>query len=171
MENTDQAPDFNQAKDLLQDVEADAITYEYASQGQRFLNWLIDNLFINYAVGYVSGTLLGLILQELAPDFLYNIAVSQQNQSFAIEFYVLVYAIAIVNYTVYFTLCEKLFKGYTLGKLITGTRAIRQDGDELTFKDAVLRSLSRCVPFEVFSGFSTLTWHDSWTNTMVIKSR
>jgi uncharacterized RDD family membrane protein YckC len=76
-----------------------------------------------------------------------------------------------LNYIVYYTLCEKLLKGYTLGKLITGTRAIRQDGGELTFRNALLRSLSRCVPFEVFSGFNTLTWHDSWTDTKVIKAR
>jgi uncharacterized RDD family membrane protein YckC len=85
--------------------------------------------------------------------------------------YIISYIIVIINYVFYYTLCEKLFKGYTLGKLITGTRAMRQDGEALTFKDALLRSLSRLVPFEVFSGFSTLPWHDSWTNTMVVKSR
>ena len=47
----------------------------------------------------------------------------------------------------------------------------QQELGELTFKDALLRSLSRCVPFEVLSGFSTLTWHDSWTGTMVVKAR
>jgi len=66
--------------------------------------------------------------------------------------------------------CEKAFKGRTLGKVISGTRAIRNDGGELTLKDALLRSLSRLVPFEVFSGFGT-PWHDSWTNTQVIKAR
>jgi uncharacterized RDD family membrane protein YckC len=171
MDNANTDHDFNDAKDLLQDVESAAITYEYASQGQRFLNWLIDNLFIRYAVGYISGIVWGLMLREFAPDFLNKIAAAQQNNVMSIEFYLLAFFIAIVNYFIYYTFCEKLFKGYTLGKLITGTRAIRQDGDELTFKDAALRSLSRCVPFEVFSGFSTLPWHDSWTNTMVIKSR
>jgi hypothetical protein len=59
-----------------------------------------------------------------------------------------------------------------LGKLITGTRAIREDGVELNFKDAFLRSLSRLVPFEPFSIWSgNGIWHDSWTKTMVIKSR
>ena len=76
--------------------------------------------------------------------------------------------IIIVNYLVYYTLCEKLFRGQTLGKLITGTKSLRTDGEELTFKDALLRSLCRLVPFEVFSGFG-VPWHDSWTNTMVVK--
>ncbi len=43
MDNDRAGQDFNDAKDLLQDVESTAITYEYASQGQRFLNWLIDS--------------------------------------------------------------------------------------------------------------------------------
>ena len=38
------------------------VQYTEASQGQRFLNWLIDNLFmrfaLNYAIGYAVGYLL-----------------------------------------------------------------------------------------------------------------
>ena len=81
------------------------------------------------------------------------------------------YLVVIFNYLIYYTACEKLFRGYTLGKLISGTRAIRQDGQELTLKNAFMRSLSRLVPFELFSGFNTLAWHDKWTDTMVIRSR
>jgi uncharacterized RDD family membrane protein YckC len=79
--------------------------------------------------------------------------------------------LAYFNYIIYYTFCEKLFRGYTLGKLVTGTRAIRTDGQELTFRDTILRTLSRIVPFEVFSGFGGHPWHDEWTKTMVIKSR
>ena len=64
-----------------------------------------------------------------------------------------------------------VFKGYTLGKLLTGTKAIRVDGLQMTFKDVVIRSLSRIVPFEVFSGLGDKPWHDSWSRTMVVKTR
>ncbi len=141
--------------------------YQYASQGQRFVNWLIDNLLMNYGLGYLTGMCLGLILNEIAPDFLFDIVYGGDTGK-----RMLFLSIAgIFNYLIYYTLCEKLFKGYTLGKLISGTRAIRQDGGELTFRNAFLRSLSRLVPFEVFSGFSELTWHDQWTGTMVVKAR
>jgi uncharacterized RDD family membrane protein YckC len=112
---------------------------------------------------------MGSLLAVAAPDFLNDLAYSDSNWSGGIILLSLL--IGYLNYIVYYTLCEKLLKGYTLGKLITGTRAIRQDGGELTFRNALLRSLSRCVPFEVFSGFNTLTWHDSWTDTKVIKAR
>jgi uncharacterized RDD family membrane protein YckC len=124
---------------------------------------------MRYGLSYLTGMAIGTLLAVTAPEFLNELAYSESNWTPGILFVALL--VGILNYLVYYTICEKLFRGYTLGKLITGTRAIRQDGNELTFKDALLRSLSRLVPFEVFSGFNTLTWHDSWTDTMVIKAR
>ncbi len=143
--------------------------FVYATQGQRFFNYVIDNMLMRWGLSYLTGMAIGGLLLIVAPDFLNELANSESN--FTPGIFLIALMIGVLNYVVYYTLCEKLFKGYTLGKLITGTRAIRQDGKELTFKDALLRSLSRMVPFEVFSGFSTLTWHDSWTDTMVIKAR
>ena len=156
-------------QDFLYEESQHLNTYVYATQGQRFLNWLIDNLLMRLGLTFLTGMAISLILSFIAPDFLNRIAASES--SMGGELILLSLMIGYMNYIVYYTLCEKLFKGYTLGKIITGTRAIRQDGNELSFKDALLRSLSRCVPFEVFSGFSTLTWHDSWTDTMVVKAR
>lgn len=143
--------------------------FVYATQGQRFLNWLIDNLLMRYGLSYLTGMAIGTLLAVTAPDFLNQLAYSEGRLSGGII--LLGFLVGYLNYVIYYTISEKLFRGYTLGKLITGTRAIRQDGGELTFRNALLRSLSRCVPFEVFSGFNTLTWHDSWTDTMVIKAR
>jgi uncharacterized RDD family membrane protein YckC len=154
---------------LLADENFELDQYVYATQGQRFLNWLIDNLLMRFGLAFVSGVGFSLILAAISPELLQKIANSSDR--FSGPVLVFSFFVGYFNYIVYYTLCEKLFKGYTLGKLITGTKAIRQDGQELTFKDALLRSLSRCVPFEVFSGFSTLTWHDSWTDTMVVKAR
>jgi uncharacterized RDD family membrane protein YckC len=155
-------------EDLLAEESYINNYFEYATQGQRFLNWLIDNVLMRYGLGYLTGMGVGFIIGIAAPGFFENIAYS--GGMFSTLFFLGI-LIGYLNYIIYYTLCEKLFKGYTLGKIITGTRAIRQDGEELTFRNALLRSLSRCVPFEVFSGFSTLTWHDSWTDTMVIKAR
>jgi uncharacterized RDD family membrane protein YckC len=156
-------------QDLLADVNDSFAQYQYATQWQRFVNWLIDNLLMRFGLSYLTGMAIGATLAVVAPDFIERISASDGRMNG--NLLLLSLLIGYLNYILYYTLCEKLFKGYTLGKIITGTRAVRQDGNELTFKDALLRSLSRCVPFEVFSGFSTLTWHDSWTNTMVIKTR
>jgi len=69
----------------------------------------------------------------------------------------------------YYTLFEFFAKGRTLGKMATGTVAVKEDGSRLTFKDALLRTLCRFIPFEVFSAFGYRPWHDSLTKTLVIK--
>lgn len=143
------------------------IKYTEASLGQRFLNFLVDNLLMRYGLSYLTGSLIGYMLVTLVPDFTYKLF----NQESSLNFFVLSYIFGVFNYLIYYTFCEKVFRGYTLGKLITGTRAVRQDGGELTFKDTILRSLSRLVPFEPLSALGRKPWHDTWTNTMVVKSR
>jgi len=148
--------------------EEDLFQYETASTGQRFLNMLIDGLFMNYGLGYLTGSIVGYLLGTLFPDFAMSLF-SDLSASGAIIFGVI---LAYFNDVVYYTFCEKVFKGYTLGKLITGTRAIRTDGGELTLRNAFLRTVSRLVPFEPFSiWFGDGLWHDRWTKTMVIKTR
>ncbi|HVZ55039.1 MAG TPA: RDD family protein [Chitinophagaceae bacterium] len=150
------------------DELAQFIQPEAASRLQRFLNYLIDNLFMQYGLSYLTGMLVGYLILRVMPDLAMQIYLGADKLS--APYLLLAYLIGLVNYLLYYTLCEKAFRGYTLGKLITGTRAIRQDGRELTFRDALLRSLSRLVPFEALSGFG-LPWHDSWTRTTVIKTR
>lgn len=141
--------------------------YTDASMGQRFINLLVDNLLMQYGLSYLTGSLVGIIIAYAFPDYAIKISYEQTNG----DFLLLIYIVLILNYLLYYTLCEKAFKGYTLGKLFSGTRAIRNDGRELTFKDAFLRSLSRLVPFEAFSALGGTPWHDRWTDTRVIKSR
>ena len=148
-------------------IFGDVIEYVPATTGQRFLNWLIDNLLMQYGLAYLTGIIVGYGIAWLFPDYAMHLTLEESTA----DLFIIGYAIAIFNYLIYYTICEKAFRGYTLGKLISGTRAIRNDGAELTIKDALLRSLSRLVPFEVFSGFSYKPWHDLWTKTQVIKAR
>jgi uncharacterized RDD family membrane protein YckC len=150
---------------VLADIST--LNYNYASTGQRFFNWLIDNLFMRFAVSYLTGSVVGVLLQLISPEILFELASGERG----FVFWGVSYFIGICNYLFYYTLCEKLFRGYTLGKLITGTRAIREDDAELTFKDALMRSLCRIVPFEVLSALAGFPWHDTWTKTKVVKTR
>lgn len=139
--------------------------YIEASRGQRFFNWFVDFLLMRYALSWAVGFSVGYILASFFPEFYL-----QMLEEEGLEYYFTIYIIWFGNHIIYYTFCEKVFRGYTMGKLLTGTRAIREDGTELRFKDALLRSLVRIVPFEAISGFRT-PWHDSWTKTTVIKSR
>lgn len=154
---------LQEEQELLHDIELNS--FVEASRTQRFFNLLIDIIFMQYGVGLLTGYLLLEFLLIVSPHLAYSWF--GDTDGFRI---IPLYVIGMFNYLLYYTICEKSFKGYTLGKLITGTRAIREDGQELSFKDALLRSLVRLVPFEHVSGFD-YPWHDTWTNTMVIKAR
>jgi len=149
-------------------TDEDIFQFQEASTGQRFLNMLIDNVLMNYGLSYLTGAIVGYFLSTFFPDF--AIGLFSNEESFAAIMFGLI--VVYFNHIVYYTFCEKLFSGYTLGKLITGTRAIRTDGTELTFRNSFLRSVTRLVPFEALSiWFARGLWHDQWTKTMVIKSR
>lgn len=154
-----------QPTDLFNDH--DHVEYTMATQGQRFLNWFIDNLLLRLVLRFVTQDIFVKLLLNIAPDYTYRVFGGDPG----FEAYLISYVFVIFHYIFYYTICEMAFKGRTLGKLISGTRAIRMDGGELTFKDALLRSLCRMVPFEAFSGFGYRPWHDSWTKTTVVKTR
>lgn len=153
-------------QDLLSDDLNPFFEYTKATQGQRFLNFLIDNIFIRLALNYTTGIVIGKILWAILPNFM--LYLSRDSNKFGL--YIFSFMIVIVSYLFYYTLCEKIFKGRTLGKLITGIRAVKYNGEELSFRDAFLRSACRLIPYELISGFG-VPWHDSITNTMVIQTR
>jgi uncharacterized RDD family membrane protein YckC len=68
------------------------------------------------------------------------------------------------------SIVEAIFKGRSIGKFITRTKAVNLDGSQLTTTAAFARGFSRAVPFCVFSalGNPCNPWQDRWTNTMVV---
>jgi uncharacterized RDD family membrane protein YckC len=66
-----------------------------------------------------------------------------------------------------------VFRGKSIGKLITGTKAVNEDGSDISFGKAFARGFSRAVPFDAFSalGDPSYPWHDKWTNTYVIDEK
>jgi len=140
--------------DLLADFE---INLQQASHGKRFANYLIDTIIyvIVLSFGYAAFLLMTHSLDDNTDtSILTNILLS------------LVLGLM-------YGLVEGVTKGKSLGKLITGTRVVNTDGSDISFKTAVLRGLSRLVPFEPFSALSSPSypWHDKWTNTYVIDER
>lgn len=128
-----------------------------ANRTKRFLNLLIDIGFF-YLLVFVFFLILFSINLELANK------ITNINPMLDRIYTALLLAI-------YFSLFEAITKGRTLGKLITGTRAVNDDGSELTFKKAFQRGFIRIIPFEIISGIvhnPPSPWHDSWSETQVI---
>lgn len=127
----------------------------YASQGQRFANYFIDRI-ASLAISILTGTFIASMLGDSA--------------AWILEEKISLYAVIYLGTIAYYTIAEAFLKGRTLGKLITGTHAVTNNGAPLSFGQALSRSLCRIVPFEVFSGFGAAPWHDQWTSTTVVKN-
>jgi uncharacterized RDD family membrane protein YckC len=140
----------------------DDLSLIQASSGKRFGNYIIDRALM-YILWQVFANTIGrklILLMVTADDNMTTI-------------YIKIYLIIVVLDLFLWTAIEYLGQGKTLGKLITGTRAVNEDGTFITFKTALLRSLSRMVPFEPFSAFGdpSYPWHDRWTRTYVIDDK
>ena len=149
-------------QDLLQDLEQE-IYLERASHGARFVNYLIDVVFF-YALVFIGGIIYAIVAVPTTISSGESASYGRDKASGTLEIYLVAYLAYVGVYTIF----EGATKGRTLGKLITGTRAMQINGAPITWKDALIRSLIRIVPFEPLSGFGT-PWHDKWSNTQVVK--
>ena len=133
-----------------------------ASTGQRFGNYLIDLVLF-----YVLFFAFGMVLVVISPSTLENIDTESTG------FNLVDRLLTLLIYALYMGLVEGLFKGKSLGKLITGTRVVNMDGTKISFATAFARGCSRAVPFCAFSALGTPCnpWQDKWTNTMVIDEK
>ncbi|MEJ0106529.1 MAG: RDD family protein [Bacteroidota bacterium] len=133
-----------------------------ASGGKRFLNYIIDRI-VFYVLFYFLTLALALlnvnIVLTLNPD-------TASFVFFSLLLYVFLYAL-------FMGLTEFALKGKTIGKFLTGTRAVKEDGSYLEIKDALLRGFCRIIPFNIFSalGNTCYPWHDSLPKTYVIDER
>ena len=123
-----------------------------ASRGQRLANSLIDGV-ATFLLNSLNG--LWLVLAGLRLGFLGRLALANLT--------ILVY---------YFAL--EAWSGRTLGKLVTGTRVVSENGRDLTLARVMGRTLARLIPFEAFSFVSDerpVGWHDDLSGTRVIRTR
>ncbi len=131
----------------------------YASKENRFVNSIID-VIAYYALSFIVGLLLG-VLAAIGFDGPLNYVITMGTIGN------LVFGIVIL--LLYFTIFEGLTQR-TLGKYVTKTMVVMQDGSKPSMQDAFLRSLCRNIPFEAFSflGDEGRGWHDSISNTYVV---
>jgi uncharacterized RDD family membrane protein YckC len=142
---------------LLSEVE---FTPVLASSGQRFLNYLID-LIVFYLV-IVFGVVA--IMYGMSDDSTDSFSSNTFLDGFGARIMFLLF------YALLYCLTEILLGGRTIGKLITGTKAVNMDGSNMEPKTIFIRSLARAVPFEQFSALQNpcFPWHDKWSKTLVI---
>ena len=133
-----------------------------ASLGVRFANYIVDMIcyyIIIFAIVFLLGVINGIFQIEIINTFLINIS----NESG----FVYVFTLSIL--ILYYYLSEKFLNGRTIGKYVTGTKAVTILGAKPSNSDLLKRTFSRLVPFDALSFFGTNGWHDSWSDTRVVK--
>lgn len=140
--------------------------FDYASTKQRFINFLFDTVILVNLMSLIIGGIIGIIMvingiDVGSSDILNHPVISRLFN----------YVVGCICIICLYTLMEGSTKGRSLGKLVTRTQVLKEDGSIITYKDAFLRSLCRIVPFEMFSALGGYPWHDRWTKTIVVKKR
>ena len=125
-----------------------------ASKGTRFGNYLLDMIFL-YALSFVGGLILG-----ASGGY-----AGRSNNVF------LSYLIGFAIVFGYYAVLEG-FTGRTIGKFITRTKVVDENGEKPDFNTILIRSLCRLIPFEQFSflGSDSYGWHDKFSKTRVVKA-
>lgn len=141
--------------DILVDIQPQLVQ---ASSGKRLANYFVD-LIGFYIVMFIVGMVIGLF----SPSNVDDAGIFSENPF-------LDQLLSLFLYGVYMSIVEAIFQGRSIGKFITGTKAVNFDGSTIGFSTALGRGFSRIVPFEPFSalGGTAFPWHDKWTGTFVI---
>lgn len=144
----------NQLK--LKEIE---VIDEMAGMGKRFLNYLLDLLFLMILV-FLFYLILGIVLAFVAPSILTDM-IDGENQ--------LVYLVSFVLSMIYYISFE-VATGRSIAKYITRTKVVTETGEKPMFKTILIRSLCRFIPLEAFSALFNdgSGWHDTISNTKVI---
>lgn len=146
------------ASALTPKITPEAITRSIASKGRRFANMLIDTIAI-YVMIFAGVFLTGVVF----PDFIDGLVNAMDHPVWSRLFGAFLFFL-------FYVVMEWGTKGKTIGKFVTNTRVVKDDGTPLTLATIARRSASRLVPFEAFSflGSNERGWHDRWSDTAVV---
>lgn len=131
--------------------------------GKRLANLLLDTLFYEMIMYIIINPLERLIFGELLDEQVEYGCLLSLTISFTILF-------------LYYFISETYFQK-TLGKLITKTKVINDDGTKASASAIVKRTLIRFLPFDSISLYTGKDeekkgtwWHDRWSRTRVTKA-
>jgi uncharacterized RDD family membrane protein YckC len=130
-----------------------------ASHRERFLNLLMDyvgQIFLYIIAFVIAGTIAQANgNKDFMPNFVKN----------DIAQYTFATCVTLFYYNVF-----EIFTSRTIGKFITQTIVVDENGEKPNHESILVRSLCRLIPFEMLSflGMPARGWHDSISKTYVV---
>lgn len=130
-----------------------------ASHRERFLNLLMDyvgQIFLYIFAFIIAGTIAQVNGNK---EFMANFVKNDIAQ------YTFATCVTLFYYNVF-----EIFSSRTIGKFITQTIVVDENGEKPNHERILVRSLCRLIPFEMFSflGMPARGWHDSISKTYVV---
>jgi uncharacterized RDD family membrane protein YckC len=127
-----------------------------ASKGTRFLNFVLDYVaFI--ALSFIAGLVIGAAGRGDTLEEANSLMSTLLSLGIWFAYYIGMEGTS----------------GRTIGKMITGTKVVDENGGKPSFGKIVGRTFARMIPFEIFSflGAEGRGWHDSLPGTYVVKGK
>ena len=153
------------AAKIAETISDERLKIEPAGRWRRFFNWLID---------YVCFTLLSMVALMPYVVWLYLRGGEAALDSLETPNLLRDYGIGIAAMLLYYIPMESIF-GFTVGKLVTGTRVVTEDGGKPRWGQIIGRTFARFIPFEpfslLFSSDERRGWHDSLPKLYVVRKR
>ncbi|GGE98996.1 RDD family protein [Flavobacterium limi] len=132
-----------------------------ASTGSRFLNYILDIVAIIaliFALSFVTAVVASFLDFNELLYWMGNLSDWEGQLIFG------------VTSIFYYSFTESIF-GRSLGKLITGTIVVDENGEKPSFGVILKRTLCRLIPFDGFSFLGSRGWHDSISHTYVVNKK
>ncbi|MBR8535555.1 RDD family protein [Carboxylicivirga sediminis] len=155
---------YSEDPELKHKVEMEAIRNQLytqeADKGKRFINHLLDGIFA-YIFMFFLAIIVGVIVAIVNPE-----AVNSFENNIGFSYFMIFF-----SFFIYYLVMEAT-TGRTLGKMITRTKVIDENGNKPDFSTILIRSFCRLVPFNALSFlFAERGWHDAWSKTRVVESK
>ena len=124
-----------------------------ASNSKRFGNLIVDTI-----IYYLLIIILTLLFYAMGVDVEANVGLN--------------WLVTLSSSFLYYFILESM-NGKTIGKYLTKTRVVYQDGSTPTNGTIAKRALCRFIPFDALSFLSSypIGWHDKFSDTLVIDEK
>jgi hypothetical protein len=164
-------------KEILREEREEMNYVDPVSKLTRFVNFIVDWVAVSVIFNGVKFVIAYYLLGKNYRDhILFHIIdkehLSDLSRLTDLDLEAIRYSLIVTQILtfIYYLIFEGVTRGRTLGKIMTNTSAITQNGTPFTFKHAFMRTLCRFIPFEMLSALiSYLPWHDSITQTAVVR--
>ncbi len=153
---------YKEDSELKHKMEMEAIRNQLynqeADKGKRFINNLLDGLF-SYLFMFLIAIVIGIFVGVFSPE---SVGAFEDNMGF--EYFLIIFS------TITYYIVFEATTGRTLGKMITKTKVVDENGNKPDFSTILVRTLCRFVPFNALSFlFNDRGWHDTWSKTRVVE--